>query len=414
MDIRTLRHLASPEGKALLREAESGFGVETEFALGSRLRRDHAPELVAAALTQVRLRRRATAKFHPADAARMFLTVDGYEQATRATVASHRARRLADRRPGGRLLDLCCGIGGDLIELARAGLTVTGVEMDELTAEAARLNIAALDLTGRAGVLTGDAARHDRSGYDAVVCDPARRTARGRIFDPDAYQPPWSFVLELLDGDACVKVAPGIPHDRVPAGAEAEWVSDNGEVKEAAIWSGELASGCRRRATVLRGGAGPGSVTAGPGSGTAGSSAAAHMATLTDADDPGDPRVHAPGRFLYEPDGAVIRAGLVTAVAAMTDGWLLDSSIAYVSADTHLSTPFARAYEVTEVLPYDVKALRRYVRAHDIGSLTIKKRGVEVTPEELRRSLRPKGSRTATLVVTRAGRRTIVLVATPL
>nr|WP_246210924.1 hypothetical protein [Phytoactinopolyspora alkaliphila] len=98
----------------------------------------------------------------------------------------------------------------------------------------------------------------------------------------------------------------------------------------------------------------------------------------------------------------------------MTDGWLLDSSIAYVSADTHLSTPFARAYEVTEVLPYDVKALRRYVRAHDIGSLTIKKRGVEVTPEELRRSLRPKGSRTATLVVTRAGRRTIVLVATPL
>jgi hypothetical protein len=134
---------------------------------------------------------------------------------------------------------------------------------------------------------------------------------------------------------------------------------------------------------------------------------------LTDADDPGDPGTRPPGRYLYEPDGAVIRAGLVTAVAALTDGWLLDPSIAYVSADAYVDTPFARAYEVNDVLPYDLKVLRRYVREHQIGTLTIKKRGVGVAPEDLRRSLRPKGSRDATLVVTRAGRRALVVVATP-
>src|SRR5690606_4785718 len=159
-----------------------------------------------------RLRQRAVAKFDPADAARMFFTVDGYEQATRAAVGRHRARRIATALDAGAaVLDLCSGIGGDLIELARAGLEVTAVESDELTAEAARLNIATLGLSAR--VLTADATTVSREGYRAVTCDPARRTARGRVFDPAAYQPPWPFVLELLAETACVKVAPGIPHD---------------------------------------------------------------------------------------------------------------------------------------------------------------------------------------------------------
>jgi hypothetical protein len=110
------------------------------------------------------------------------------------------------------------------------------------------------------------------------------------------------------------------------------------------------------------------------------------------------------GRYIYEPDGAVVRAGLVTAVAEAVDGWLLDPRIAYVSGDTPVATPLASAYEVVEELPYKEKALRSWVRAQDIGTLEIKKRGVDFDPAVLRKKLSPKGSASATLIVTRIGR----------
>lgn len=392
MDLTTLERLRTPAGAALLTEAQRAYGVEDAFALGVRLRRDHPVDVVAAALTLARLRQRAVAKFDPADAARMFFTVDGYEQATRAVVARHRAIRIAASSAGEPVADLCCGIGGDLVAMARAGLEVTGVEADPLTAAMAEANVETLGLERSARIVTADATEFDRTGFPIVTCDPARRTARGRTFDPDAYRPPWPFVVTLLAGSACVKVAPGIPHDRVPGGVEAEWVSDRGEVKEAALWSGRfVGSGVSRRATLLPAGA-----------------------SITDADDPGPSGVGAPGRFLYEPDGAVIRAGLVTAVSAGVAGWLLDPTIAYISSDRAARTPFARAYEVIDVLPYDVKVLRDYLRARHIGVVTIKKRGVDVAPEALRRSLRPSGTAEMTLVVTRVSRRATVLAVRPI
>ena len=122
-----------------------------------------------------------------------------------------------------------------------------------------------------------------------------------------------------------MKVAPGIPHSLVPDGVEAEWVSDHGEVKEAALWSGRLASAARRATVIGDGG----------------------LATLTEEDDPGA-GVREVGEFIYEPDGAVIRAGLVTAVAAGVDGGLVDEHIAYVTSDGSFRTPFARGYQVLE------------------------------------------------------------------
>ena len=135
--------------------------------------------------------------------------------------------------------------------------------------------------------------------------------------------------------------------------------------------------------------------------------------TVTDADAPDDPAVASPGRWLIEPDGAVIRAGLVTAVTAEVDGWLLDRQIAYVSTDTAPATRLGRAYEIVDQLPYDTKRLRTYVRDRGIGTLTIKKRGVGITPEALRRDLRPRGGNDATLVVTRVQGRATVLVVVP-
>jgi SAM-dependent methyltransferase len=388
-----LDRLRTPEGAALLAEAAELDGRDPLAAASALRRRGHPPDLAAAALTQARLRQRAVAKFGP-DAVRMFFTADGLEQATRSAVAARRAARFtgaeaAGGGAAGRVADLCCGIGADLIALARAGLTVTGVERDPATAAIAAANVAALGLT--ASVRCADATAYDLSGVDAVFCDPARRTGGRRVFDPSAYAPPWSFLLELARRipRTGVKVAPGIDHALVPPGAEAEWVSVDGDVVEAALWFGDLA-GARHRATVLRGGA---------------------ARELTGS---GERRAAAGPvrRYLYDPDGAVVRAHLVAEFADLVDGSLLDETIAYVSSDRLTATPFARAYEVTDVLPFSEKRLRALLAARGVGRVTIKKRGSAILPEDLRRRLKLRGDAEATVILTRlAGAPTMLLCA---
>ncbi len=380
MDVETFAWLRGPEGRALVARAEQGVreGLD-DLALGTRLRRTTDGPRAAAAATQARLRQRASAKLG-ADAARLWFTPDGLEQATRGRVAEHRARRLAGAGPRS-VVDLGCGIGGDLLSLARAGHDVTGVDLDPVRVAVAAANLAELGLPGE--VQVADATAVDRAPYDVALCDPARRDGRGRTWAAEDWSPPWSFVERLLTGDAVVKAAPGLPHDLVPTGVEAEWVSVDGEVKEAALWSGGLAS-ARRRATLLGGASGS-------------------MATLTEADDPGAEvvGVREVGTHLYEPDGAVIRAGLVTAVADRVGGGLVDPHLAYVTADAHVPTPFARAYRVEEELPFREKQLKAALRARGVGRLTIKKRGVHVVPEQLRPRLALRGDEEATVVLTR-------------
>jgi hypothetical protein len=368
--------LLSPPGTAVLAAACAAYRPGGELALVSRLRRSYDASLVTAAVTQASLRYRGAAKFG-ADAAQMYFTPDGLEQATRSTVAAHRATRLTSTLPGATVVDLGCGIGGDLIAMSRAGLRVAGVDRDALTVAVAIANLSGLGLAG--SVTVGDAVDADVAPYDVVFADPARRADGRRVFDIDAYSPPWSYVTGLLAGAACVKVAPGIPHSAVPDGVEAEWVSDRGEVKEAALWSGPLAL-AHRRATLLPSGV-----------------------SVTSADAV-EPVVGSVRRYLYEPDGAVIRAGLVTTVCGVVGGTLLDARIAYVTSDSLVDTPLASPYEVLEALPYKEKVLRAWVRRQGVGMLEIKKRGIELDPDSLRKRLAPKGSAAATLVVTRIGR----------
>ena len=399
MDVDAFRWLLTGAGQELLVEATHAWADadgDVVRAAAAVRRTEPVAERAAAALTQVQLRARAVPKMGP-EAARMYFTPDGLEQATRARVAAHRAARLAAAAPAS-VVDLGCGVGGDLVALARAGLTAAGVDLDPVRVEVARANLAALGLPG--AVQVADATEVDVSAFGAAYADPARRSARGREMDAEGWTPPWEFVLRLLAEDAgsragavsatavpaVVKVAPGIPHGLVPGGVEAEWVSEAGEVKEAALWSPRLAT-CRRRATVIAGG------PTGRG-----------LASLTEEDDPYDGAerpVRPVGAYLYEPDGAVIRAGLVTAVAAGVDGGLVDEHIAWVTADEAFRTPFARGYEVLEELPYREKQLRAALRERGVGRLTIKKRGVDVVPEQLRRRLALTGDGEGTLVLTR-------------
>lgn len=391
MDLETLAWLQTDAGRRLLEEAAHAWvdhGGDPVRAVTAVRRLEPDPGRAAAATTQVQLRARAVAKFGEL-APLMFFTPDALEQATRFRVAEHRAARLAAAQPAS-VIDLGCGIGGDLLAFARAGLTAAGVDLDPLRVALAQANLDALGLSG--ATMVADATTLNVSGFGVVFADPARRGARGRVFDAEGWTPPWPFVLDLLTGTAVVKVAPGIPHAIVPDAVEAEWVSDGGEVKEAALWSPRLAT-TRRRATVI---------------GTGG------LASLTDEDDPyaGQPRpVREVGAFLYEPDGAVIRAGLVTAVAARVGGGLVDEHIAYVTADEEFHSPFARSYRVLEELPYREKQLKAALRERRIGRLAIKKRGVDVVPEQLRKRLSLSGGREGTLVLTRvAGAGTALLV----
>ncbi len=394
-----MRWLTTDTGRALIARADALTEEgRAPLAVQTELRRDADAAHVAAALTQSGLRRRAVAKFGD-DAAQMLFTTDALEQATRTTVARHRAARL-EAFGTTTLVDLGCGIGGDLIAAARVGITAAGVDLDPVRVEIARANLHALGLPG--AVAVADATSVDTVPFDVAFVDPARRTSSGRTFRTDAWTPPWPFVLELLARDACAKVAPGIPRDLVPDGVEAEWISEAGEVKEAALWAGRLAT-TRRRATVIP--------ATGPGRADA-----AGLATLTDEDDPGadDVGVRPIGAFLYEPDGAVIRAGLVTAVAAGVDGALIDPQIAYVTSDAAFTTPFARGYRVVEEVPYREKQLKAALRERGIGRLTIKKRGVDVVPEQLRPRLALRGDAEATLVLTRAAGKGTALLVEPL
>ncbi|MEU1304191.1 class I SAM-dependent methyltransferase [Streptomyces shenzhenensis] len=387
-DLLPFRTLLTPEGRALLDEVRD-TRPDDELAVATRLRRAHPAGLVSAALGQARLRQRAAAKFGAADAGRMFFTPDGVEQSTRTSVASYRAARL--REAGVRsVADLCCGVGGDAIAFARAGIRVLAVDRDPLTAEVARANAAALGLDELIEVREADVTGVDTSGWDAVFVDPARRGSRGRLFDPEAYSPPlsWAVGAAATARTAVLKVAPGIPHEAVPERAEAEWISDGGEVKEAVLWFGTGAPGAVR-ATLLPG-----------------------PRTLLGRGLP-NPEVRPVGRYLYEPDGAVIRAHLVAEVAAELDGGLIDPTIAYVTADGLRATPYATSYEITDQLHFNIKKLKALLREREVGTLTVKKRGSAVEPEELRRKVRPQGPNAATVFLTRVAGAPTMLLGTP-
>ncbi|KOX04158.1 methyltransferase [Micromonospora sp. NRRL B-16802] len=388
--------LRTPEGSAAL-AAAAGLAGGDPLAAASALRSAGVPPtLAAAALTQAELRHRAVGKFGPA-AAGMFLTRAGLEQATRRVVADRRAERL--HAAGVRTLaDLGCGLGADALAAARAGIRVYGVEADPVTAEMAAANAAAAGLAERFTVECGDATAFDVSRVDGVFCDPARRRAGTgrRIFDPRAYSPPWDFVTGLAERvpRTVVKVAPGLDHALIPPGAEAEWVSVDGDLVEAALWCGELARE-PRRATVHR---------------QEGAGFRRHELTGSGAVEA---PVGPPRRYLYDPDAAVVRAHLIAELAGELDATLGDPSIAYLYGDQPTRTPYARCLEVTDVLPFSLKRLRALLRDRRVGRVEILKRGSALTPEQLRKDLRLAGDQAASLVLTRVAGSPTVLVCRP-
>jgi SAM-dependent methyltransferase len=386
VDLELLAALRTAEGSAALAAAADVADAEPLTAATALRARGVAPGLASAALTQADLRRRAGAKFGAA-ATTMLFTRAGLEQATRAVVADRRAARLA--AAGVRTLaDLGCGLGADALAAARRGIRVQAVDADPLTAALAAANAEAAGLTDLITVACADATTVPVEQFDAVFADPARRRAgRGRVMDPRSWSPSWDFIATLPERvpRTVLKLAPGIDHALLPAGAEGEWVSVDGDLVEAAFWCGPLAE-FPRRAILLPAGR---ELT---GSGV-------------------EPAPVGPvGNFLYDPDPAVVRSHLVAEFAAAIGGRIADPEIAYVYTDTAVDTGFGRRLEITDVLPFSLKRLRSLLRDRGIGRLEIRKRGSALEPEQLRRDLRLSGSAGASLVLTRvAGAPTVLL-----
>jgi len=389
MDVAELRTLLSPEGLRLLDEVGTIDATADVVRIVSRLRAEgHSGALVAAVLGQARLRSKARAKFGDF-ASRMLFTPDGLEQATRLSVASLHAGRFAGAGID-VVADLGCGIGADALAMAALDLGVLAVERDEATAAVASFNLAPFEA---ARVELGDATTTDLTGVGGVWLDPARRAGGHRLDNPADWSPAldWSFELAqtLPTG---IKLGPGLDRSLLPTNGEAQWVSVDGEVVELAVWSGVLARpGVGRAALVLRSGS---------------------AAELTAVSDSADAEVGALGEYLLEPDGAVIRARLIGDLARSIPGGgrMLDPTIAWITTDSAPNTPFGAAFRIVERYPLDVKTLKKELAARGIGTLEIKKRGVDVDPATFRTRLGLKGDGAATLVLTRvAGARVALL-----
>lgn len=326
----------------------------------------------------VLLRRRAREKLGGLAVSEWLFSDEALQQATAAPVAVHRARRLAGVARDLVVHDVTCSIGTELAALRACGVTAVGSDIDPVRLAMARHNVGEAALICRADALrpiTRDA---------VLVADPARRVEGRRRLRVDDYRPGLGSLLDTYrDRDFVVKCAPGIDFDevrRLGFGGEIEVTSYRGSVREACLWSAGVAQpGVGRRANMLDRGE-----------------------QLTDT-DPDDCAVRPAGRWIIDPDGAVVRAGLVRHYGARHALWQLDPDIAYLSGDR---LPDAdRGFEVLEQLVFDERRLRQALTARDCGSLEVLVRGVRVDPDALRRRMRPRGSRALSVVIARIGAR---------
>ncbi|MBC9822017.1 class I SAM-dependent methyltransferase [Terrabacter sp. MAHUQ-38] len=412
MDAAMVDRLSDGEGWALLRSLPP-YDERASLTLQGRLREaGYDAELVAAAMTQSRLRSRGVEKFGEF-AAGMLFTADGLEQSTRLAIAARHAHRYA--AAGVRdVYDLGCGLGADAMAFAGLDLTVHAVDADAATARVAAVNLRHWPSARVTHALAEDVVLPQGEGrrHLGLWLDPARRVSgvadvRGRtkrVFSLDAISPSWSQVLAFADDVPATgaKLSPSFPHGSVPRGAEAQWTSWYGEVLECAVWWGPLVTTAGRTAAMC-------------------TETSTTVVTEADAADgarsPALGSVHEVSEWLYEPDRAVIRAGLTGALVAAVDGAELAPGVGYVTSAGSRDLPWARRFRVVEAMPLSTKRLARWLRDHGHDRVTVKKRGVTVDADVLRRLLkmtgRGRGGSEATLVLTRIGGSQVALVVTP-
>ncbi len=387
-----MNHLLTAEALRLLDEVGEIDSKADVLAIITKLRKaGHPALLVTEVITQARLRTRAKAKFGDF-ASSMLFSEAGLEQATRLQVAALHAERfkLAGYT---NIADLGCGISADSLAFASMGLAVTAVEQDPQTAALASFNLAPFP---KAEVRVSDAEQFDLTSFDAVWLDPARRDlerkgAKHITLTPADFSPDldWSFGLAKPKG---IKLGPAFPLELIPIEVEAQWVSHQGDLVELALWFEGLNDKPGRSALMLRDG----------------------QRYLFEGLGLERSVVDSLKQYIYEPDSSLIRSQLVGEFAGQQSMTGVSEGIAYLSSDTLVKSPWLKTYEVLESLPLDEATIRKALAKRGIGKLEIKKRGVDITPEELRPKLKLKGEGAATLILTKVGDARRALVVQPI
>ncbi len=376
MDLQAFKTLLTAWGQEALRAAEGMAPREDNFLQHlARLIRRFPKDLAQAALETAILRQEAATKFP--FASQMYFTREAMEQASSWEVSAYRAQRY---QPFPLLLDLGCSIGSDTIHMASLAPTL-GIDRDPLRLAMAQANLRALELFAASVFLQADlrVALPVSHPYLALFFDPARRAAGKRAFSIHDYQPPLVVIRQWLQHFPAlgVKTSPGVDLEELSSyAAEIEFISLRGELKEAVLWFGPLKT-THHRATLL------------PGPHSLAVSEPQFRHELSNRSK-SLPLLRTPGGFLYEPDPAILRAGLVRHLAEQLEAGQLDTDIAYLTADRRVSTPFARAWPVEAWFPFSLKRLRSELHARHVNRVTVKKRGSPLQPEALIRELRLK------------------------
>ncbi len=370
-----LRLRNTPELLSLVSAADEG-----ELALQKRLRQEYPDDVVRLALGLTDLRKRASAKF--SRAADMWFDRVGLEQATSEAVARHKAARFS-----GEVDDLCSGIGGDAIALAER-CKVTAIDARRSVGLMTSWNAEAYGLADKITTHTADVER--QSGSSPLVhIDPDRRSGVKRSVRIEDYRPGLPFLEKLIDtrSGGAIKLSPASNFGGKFPGCEVELISLNGECKEATVWFGSLAGNGQWRASVLPSGE---TIAADP------LSARARIGPLA--------------QYVYDPDPAVVRSGLVDVVAVQLGLDRLDADEEYLTGDTLVSSALVRPFAVLADMPNNERQIRRYFRAAEFGQVEIKSRHVPIAADAVRRKLTLSGQQAGVLIFARVAGRTRALV----
>lgn len=369
--------LASAEGATELEyAAKMRADGALDLKIGESLRHRLDSERAALVLTQLDLRERARSKFTRAN--EMLFTRPGLEQATSESIARYRAERYMG---ASHILDLCCGIGGDLIALAGLKGKTTAVDRDPVHLFLAKHNAHVYHPDAEIKPLLMDVEDVELNNLDAVFIDPARRLGSGKrtgyLSEPSIE---WSVSLAAQVVAVGIKTAPGVPRHMVPGGWELEMIALGSDLKEAVMWSPRLARG-PRRTTVI----GEGQIAK----------------LIPHAGDPVPIRDARAGDWLYDVNPAVTNAGLVEDLAREIGAERIDAEIGFLISERSIDHPMVTSWQVLEVLPWHEKRIKEALRSLDIGPIDIRRRGLPGDVPAITKRLRGKGQRRAIIAMTR-------------
>jgi hypothetical protein len=353
-----------------------------ELAIQKQLRTEFADDLVRAGLLLHDLRRRGCAKF--SRAVRMWFDRTGLEQATSESVAQHKSKRFTGAAD---VVDLCSGIGADSIALASHS-RVVAIDARPASEVMARWNAEAYGVAEQIRGEVGPAEDVDL-GDRPFHIDPDRRPGGQRSLKIEDHQPGLEFLQQLTTHPAggAIKLSPASNFGGKFPGCEIELVSLDGECKEAIVWCGPLKTATDWRATVLPAGD---SLTGDPWS------AVSQQSPLQ--------------RYLFDPDPAVVRAGLVDVLCESAGLARLDREEEYLTASEPVSSPFGQTFEVVAELPNNEREIRNWFRQANCGQVEIKCRRVPVVPEKVRKHLPLEGTQALVLIYARIAGRTHAVV----